>query len=55
VPNTLLDQVTKSLNMVSQLALVLVFAPWVALVLPLLLPAYAWVYRWCARASDGSL
>ena len=40
VPNSLLDVTTKTLNIFSQVALVLLFAPWVALVLPILLPLY---------------
>jgi ATP-binding cassette subfamily C (CFTR/MRP) protein 1 len=44
VPNSLLDVTTKTLSIFSQVALVLLFAPWVACVLPILLPIYYMIF-----------
>ena len=53
VPNTLLDQATKSLSIATQLALVLVLAPWLALAVPVLaLPYGAILMRVRPAARD---
>lgn len=45
VPTTTLDQLTRTLSVASQLGLVLFFAPWVALSLPLILIPYVFIFR----------
>ena len=44
VPNSLLDQATKTINVVGQLALVFFFAPWVLATVPFLLIIYAFIF-----------
>ena len=45
VPTTTLDQLTRTLDVTSQLGLVLFFAPFVALSLPLILIPYVFIFR----------
>jgi ABC-type multidrug transport system fused ATPase/permease subunit len=45
VPTTTLDQLTRTLDVTSQLGLVLFFAPFVALSLPLILVPYVFIFR----------
>ncbi|KAH8093399.1 ATPase [Aureococcus anophagefferens] len=44
VPTVFLDQLTRTLTVASQLGLVLYFAPWVALMLPLALVPYGFIF-----------
>ena len=44
MPDAVLDQTVKTLAVISQLSLVFYFAPWVAIVLPLLLGPYWLIY-----------
>ncbi|CAK8998694.1 Metal resistance protein YCF1 (ABC-type Cd(2+) transporter) (ABC-type glutathione-S-conjugate transporter) (Yeast cadmium factor 1) [Durusdinium trenchii] len=54
VPNCVLDQISKTLNMVTQVGLVLLFAPWVIFTLPLIFVPYFVIFgtvRCAARDS----
>jgi len=44
VPNTVLDQITKTLDMVTQVGLVLIFAPWVICTWPFVFLPFFWVF-----------
>jgi ABC-type multidrug transport system fused ATPase/permease subunit len=54
VPNALSDLADKLLQMGTQLGLVLAFAPWAALTLPLVVPAYAAIFAAVRPASRAS-
>ena len=52
VPTTTLDQLTRTLDVTSQLGLVLFFAPFVALSLPLILIPYVFIFRTVSIARE---
>eukprot|EP00931_Biecheleriopsis_adriatica_P049874 TRINITY_DN28859_c0_g1_i1.p1 TRINITY_DN28859_c0_g1~~TRINITY_DN28859_c0_g1_i1.p1 ORF type:complete len:1375 (+),score=210.90 TRINITY_DN28859_c0_g1_i1:32-4156(+) len=45
VPNTVSDQITRSLNIVSQLSLIYIEAPWVLCTLPVMVVPYVIIYK----------